>query len=345
MQRQLREESDYDQLADDVPTSAHIADAEQNKGFSNHFVFVIQVKLKGGGRYFIFRRYRQFYSLQSKLQGKFSPENNQNFNTCILPTLPGKVYAGNKQQIAEKRIPELNIYMKKLLCLPVWILLDEDLRMFFYQTPYDCEQIPRSLRRLRPPTRKVISKIAKEDLSGKAEIPRAEVLYDFTGANDLELTFIVGDIIYLLGRVNEEWLEGTLYNCTGIFPKSFVRIIKDLPQGHLNPNEEESTVPQRLQCIYHDVNCCEIRNISLEDVQLEYTDILSLMRTEFGKEDIALNYCDPDGDMVRIMDNMDVELMVLEAKGAPSMIKQPDFVPWELHVTRKNDLSVYNTTP
>ncbi|XP_067830657.1 neutrophil cytosol factor 4 isoform X3 [Heptranchias perlo] len=288
MQRQLREESDYDQLADDVPTSAHIADAEQNKGFSNHFVFVIQVKLKGGGRYFIFRRYRQFYSLQSKLQGKFSPENNQNFNTCILPTLPGKVYAGNKQQIAEKRIPELNIYMK--------------------------------------------------------------VLYDFTGANDLELTFIVGDIIYLLGRVNEEWLEGTLYNCTGIFPKSFVRIIKDLPQGHLNPNEEESTVPQRLQCIYHDVNCCEIRNISLEDVQLEYTDILSLMRyylhrTEFGKEDIALNYCDPDGDMVRIMDNMDVELMVLEAKGAPSMIKQPDFVPWELHVTRKNDLSVYNTTP
>ncbi|XP_067875675.1 neutrophil cytosol factor 4 isoform X2 [Heterodontus francisci] len=207
MQRQLREQSDYDQLPDDVPISAYIADAEQSKGFSSHVVFTIQVKQKGGARYFIFRRYRQFYRLQAKLLEKFSPDSHKNPNTCNLPMLPGKVYIGNKQEIAEKRIPELNIYMKKLLDLPAWILLDEDLRIFFYQTPEDSERIPLALRRLRPPTRKVKSQIGKEDVNGKAEAAQAEALYDFTGADDLDLTFKAGDIIYLLKRVNDEWLE------------------------------------------------------------------------------------------------------------------------------------------
>ncbi|XP_069765601.1 neutrophil cytosol factor 4 isoform X1 [Narcine bancroftii] len=155
MHQQLRGESDYEQLPDDVPMSAHIADVEQNKGIPTFCLFVIQVKLKGGRRYLIFRRYRQFHRLQCRLKEKLDPENNRNFNTCILPELPGKVYLGNKQGIAEKRIPELNLYLKKLLALPAWILLDEDLRIFFYQTTEDCEQVPKSLRRLRPHTRKI----------------------------------------------------------------------------------------------------------------------------------------------------------------------------------------------
>ncbi|XP_078387752.1 neutrophil cytosol factor 4 [Cetorhinus maximus] len=344
MQRQLREESDYDQLPGDVPISGHIADAEQSKGFSSHFVFTIQVKQKGGGRYFIFRRYRQFHNLQVKLQEKFSPENYKNSYTCDLPTLPGKVYIGNKQDIAEKRIPELNSYIKKLLELPVWVLLDEDLRMFFHQTLEDSERVPRSLRRLRPITRKVKSQKEKEHVNAKSEVPQAEALYDFTGANDFELTFKAGDIIYLLKRVNNDWLEGILNNDTGIFPKLFVRIIKDLTEETHGVNER-LTGAHQLQCVYHDIHCCEIRNVTLKDgvpAQLEYTELLSLMRNEFGKEAIALNYRDPEGDMVRIIDNMDVELMALEAKDH-SKIRRPDFAPWELHVTRKDDLSVYNT--
>lgn len=33
--------------------------------------------------------------------------------------------------------------------------MDEDVRIFFYQSPYDSEQVPQALRRLRPRTRKV----------------------------------------------------------------------------------------------------------------------------------------------------------------------------------------------
>ncbi|XP_059810179.1 neutrophil cytosol factor 4 isoform X3 [Hypanus sabinus] len=283
MHRQLRGESDYEQLPDDVPVSAHVADVQPGKGISGYFLFVIQVKMKGGGRYFIFRRYRQFHNLQSKLKMKFSPENNKSYNTCVLPELPGKVYLGNKQEIAEKRIPELNMYMK--------------------------------------------------------------ALYNFTGENDLELTFKAGDIIYLLNKVNEQWLEGIHCGNTGIFPKSFVRIINDLLEEVPATYKEESSAVHQLRCVYHDDYCCEIRDIYLRSgisLQPEYTFLLSLMRTKFANEAIALNYRDPEGDLVRITDNMDVELMALEAEEKPRVTK-PDFAPWQLHVTRKDDLSVYNT--
>ncbi|XP_048376945.1 neutrophil cytosol factor 4 [Stegostoma tigrinum] len=342
MQRQLRDESDYDQLPDDVPVSAHIADAEQSKGFSSHIVYTIQVKQKGGGKYFIFRRYRQFHTLQAKLQEKLGPDNSF---ICDLPPLPGKVFIGHKQEIAEKRIPDLNIYMKKLLELPAWILLDEDVRLFFHQTAEDSERVPRSLRRLRPSTRKIKSQTEKKDLSEKSGAPQAEALYDFTGDNDLELTFKTGDIIYLLKRVNNDWLEGMLNSCTGIFPQSFVRIIKDLSEG--TDLKKRLSDAHRFRCVYHDIECSKIRDVTLKNgipVQPDYTELLSLMRAEFGNNAIALNYRDLEGDMVRILDDMDVELMVLEAKGR-LWIRKPDFAPWELHVTRKDDLSVYNTNP
>ncbi|XP_048473313.1 neutrophil cytosol factor 4 [Rhincodon typus] len=310
MQRQLREESDYDQLPDDVPVSAHIADAEQSKGFSSHIVSLLRnVNLPA----------------PLMLPGRLCSSRTTLCNMCRRQDdfAKGKVFIGHKQEIAEKRIPDLNIYMKKLLKLPAWILLDEDVRLFFHQTAEDSEQIPRSLRRLRPSTRKIKSQTEKEDLSEKSGAPQAEALYDFTGDNDLELTFKTGDIIYLLKRVNDDWLEGMLNNCTGIFPQSFVRIIKDLSEG--TDSKKRLTDAHRFRCVYHDIQCSKIR-------------------AEFGNKAITLNYRDLEGDMVRILDDMDVELMVLEAKGR-SWIRKPDFAPWELHVTRKDDLSVYNTNP
>ena len=44
---------------------------------------------------------------------------------------------------------------QRLLGLPTWLLLDDDLRIFFYQTDQDSQHLPHNLRRLRPPTRKV----------------------------------------------------------------------------------------------------------------------------------------------------------------------------------------------
>lgn len=54
--------------------------------------FVIEVKTKGGSKYFIYRRYREFFSLHQNLESKYSPENAEKpgSNSCPLPPLPGE---------------------------------------------------------------------------------------------------------------------------------------------------------------------------------------------------------------------------------------------------------------
>lgn len=49
------------------------------------------MKTKGGSKYLIYRRYRQFYALQSKLEERYGPESKTSPFTCQLPTLPGRL--------------------------------------------------------------------------------------------------------------------------------------------------------------------------------------------------------------------------------------------------------------
>lgn len=49
----------------------------------------------------------------------------------------------------------LSHFTQNLLSLPVCVLMDPDVRIFFYQSAYDAEQVPQALRRLRPRTRKM----------------------------------------------------------------------------------------------------------------------------------------------------------------------------------------------
>ncbi|ELR62436.1 Neutrophil cytosol factor 4 [Bos mutus] len=329
--------SDFDQLPDDIAISANIADIEEKRGFTSHFVFVIEVKTKGGSKYLIYRRYRQFYALQSKLEERFGQESKTSPLTCILPTLPAKVYVGVKQEIAEMRIPALNAYMKHLLSLPIWVLMDEDVRIFFYQSSYDAEQVPQALRRLRPRTRRVKSESPQAAGIDRMAAPRAEALFDFTGNSKHELNFKVGDVIFLLSRINKDWLEGTVRGTTGIFPVSFVKILKDFPE------EEDPT--NWLRCYYYEDTISTIKDIAVEEDLSStplFKDLLELMRREFQREDIALNYRDAEGDLVRLLSDEDVKLMVKRARGLPS---QKRLFPWKLHVTQEDNYKVYNTVP
>ncbi|XP_059189013.1 neutrophil cytosol factor 4 [Centropristis striata] len=342
--QQLRDESDFDQLPHNIPISATIADIEEKKGFIDYFMFVVEVKTKGGSKYFIYRRYREFFNLHQILESRYSPENPERPgpNTCKLPTLPGKVFIGNKREIAESRIPELNTYMKRLLGLPTWLLLDEALRMFFYQTDLDSQHQPRALRRLRPPTRKVKTVKPKMDLFSS---PRAEVIFDFRGNGKAELNLKKGEVIFLLQRVNADWLEGTVNNQTGIFPQSFVKIIKPLPDSDL---EGDSGGPAYscLHCFLLTPSGVQTRDVCVQEdltIQPTHKDLLSRMRNVFKVDDIALNYRDPEGDLIRILDDEDVQQMIREGRGQQGKDKRPvNQFPWELYVTLASDLSVYN---
>uniref|UniRef100_A0AAX7V7I7 Neutrophil cytosol factor 4 n=1 Tax=Astatotilapia calliptera TaxID=8154 RepID=A0AAX7V7I7_ASTCA len=326
--QQLRDQSDFDQLPLNIPISATIADIEEIKGFIDYFRFVIEVKTKGESKYLIYRRYREFFNLHQILEARYSSENLAKLgpNTCILPPLPGKIFLGNKKEIAESRIPELNTYMKRLLGLPTWVLLDEALRMFFYQTEQDSEHQPRALRRLRPNTRKA--------------------MFDFRGNSKAELNLKKGEVIFLLRRVNVDWLEGTVNNQTGIFPETFVKIIKPLPESD-SEGESGGHTYSCLRCFLLTPSGVDTRDVCVQEdlsIQPSYKDLLSRMRNVFKVDDIALNYRDPDGDLIRILDDEDVQLMIKEGRRQQDKVKRPvNQFPWELHVTTTSDLSVYNT--
>lgn len=67
-------------------------------------------------------------------------------------------------------------------------------------------------------------------------------------------------------------------------------------------------------------------------------------RNVFKEDDVALNYRDPEGDLVRILDDEDVLLMIKESRGQQGKVDRPvNQFPWELHVTLAWDFSVYNT--
>ncbi|KAM9857533.1 neutrophil cytosol factor 4 [Aulostomus maculatus] len=342
--QQLRDESDFDQLPDNIPTSATIADIEEKKGFIDYFMFVIGVKTKGGSKYLIYRRYREFFNLHQVLESRYSPEDpdRPDPNTCVLPVLPGKIFIGNKKEIAESRIPELNTYMKRLLGMPTWLVLDEALRMFFYQTEQDCQHQPQALRRLRPPTRRVKTVKPKTDLFSS---PRAEAMFDFRGSGKAELNLKRGELIFLLRRVNADWLEGTVNNQTGIFPESFVKIIKPLPENDSEGEGGRHTY-SCLRCYLLTASGVDTRDVCVEEdltIQPTYKDLLSRMRNVFQVDDIALNYRDPEGDLIRILDDEDVQLMIRESRGLQVKVKRPvNQFPWELHVTMTSDISVYN---
>ena len=50
-------------------------------------------------------------------------------------------------------------------------------------------------------------------------------VYPFNGRSQEDLTFDAGDKIKVLGRVNSDWLRGSLNGQEGIFPQAYV----DLP--------------------------------------------------------------------------------------------------------------------
>ncbi len=53
--------------------------------------------------------------------------------------------------------------------------------------------------------------------------------FDYDGEEDGDLSFSCDDVIQLVSRRGDEWLEGELGGRKGIFPVSFVDIIEDLP--------------------------------------------------------------------------------------------------------------------
>lgn len=63
------------------------------------------MKTKGGSKYLIYRRYRQFHALQSKLEERYGPESKISPFTCKLPILPGRLLVPCPGQSCASALP------------------------------------------------------------------------------------------------------------------------------------------------------------------------------------------------------------------------------------------------
>lgn len=61
-----------------------------------------------------------------------------------------------------------------------------------------------------------------------AKTGRAEVIADFSAAQEGDLALCTGDKVVLLERVDDDWLKGECNGKSGIFPRNFVNIIEEL---------------------------------------------------------------------------------------------------------------------
>ncbi|KAJ3213053.1 hypothetical protein HDU67_003437 [Dinochytrium kinnereticum] len=75
---------------------------------------------------------------------------------------------------------------------------------------------------------------------------------DYSSKEDGDLQFVTGDVIEILGEVDENWLSGSLKGKIGIFPKKFTEIKPNhtAPQGpppHISPVPISSSGPSSSQ--------------------------------------------------------------------------------------------------
>ncbi|XP_071795699.1 dynamin-binding protein-like isoform X1 [Asterias amurensis] len=78
------------------------------------------------------------------------------------------------------------------------------------------------------------------DSSSIGETPWARALFPFAAENPGEISFIDGDRITLLRKIDDNWLEGEIGGSSGIFPSNYVQIQVDVPEGYVPPQKKQT---------------------------------------------------------------------------------------------------------
>ena len=83
-----------------LPQRVEIVDCEKRRGTSRFYAYVIEVTRKDKSKYYIFRRYRQFDKVCTRLEERFPIEaGSLRASDRTLPTLPGNFEHSTKLSI------------------------------------------------------------------------------------------------------------------------------------------------------------------------------------------------------------------------------------------------------
>ncbi|XP_006813665.1 neutrophil cytosol factor 4-like [Saccoglossus kowalevskii] len=364
-------------LRKDTIVSAVIFDLEKRRylhlaNLTKYYVYFIEVTLKSGKTYLIVRRYSQFDDLEKNLDDRFPLEAGKlTSGVRKLPSLPGKIYLKRSaiREVADLRIPDLNSYLKKLinmssrisksdlvlnfLCLwssdidtPIikgadgkvkYVAASEKARLMAQQSKGNKAPEIKPKRPLM--VRGSSTDLKPQTLTG----PRVQALHDFKAESSDQLSFKKGDMIALVCRVDDNWLEGSLYGKIGIIPVPFVNIIEDVIDGGWEDEWDDDNPTSVIRCHYDGA----IRDIDVDPKLAEmptYQELLDTVRKSLSSSNIVLNYRDIEGDLILLKDQEDIDLL-LEVASLHPQLAISGYVPWELHITMSGDCSQYNTDP
>ena len=110
--------------------------------------------------------------------------------------------------------------------------------------------------------------VKKKHIPPPAE--KARAIFDFTPNSERELAFSAGDIITLTRTVDDNWLEGTVDDRSGIVPINYVELVTDEPA--VPPPSEFAENPPCVKALYRFVPESE------RELAFEEDDVISLTR-------------------------------------------------------------------
>ena len=132
------------------------------------------------------------------------------------------------------------------------------------------------------------------------ECPHAIALHNYVASRESELSFECGDMIQLLRDIGNGFLEGSCNGCKGVFPTSFVAVIKPL-------TEFTEVVPDVSQ------NIIDSRKIKQEITQEVKRTRLKAIYDYKSNIDADLNFS--KGEIIIFLEIVDDDWMKGELKG------------------------------
>lgn len=100
--------------------SATVASVVERNQSNSRYAFEMNINWSNGGKSTCVKSYNEFFEVHCKLLDAFPDDAGKTkTNPRIIPFLPGKkIFRRSTKQLAQERLPQLDMYMKALVALP-----------------------------------------------------------------------------------------------------------------------------------------------------------------------------------------------------------------------------------
>ncbi|XP_052077252.1 SH3 domain-containing protein 19-like isoform X2 [Mytilus californianus] len=129
-------------------------------------------------------------------------------------------------------------------------------------------------------------------------VPHGQAIHDYDGANPDDLSFKADDIVILHKRIDESWLYGQVGEARGMFPQSFIHILRPF-DGEVTP------LPSPLTNKTSDSDSSPATSVK-EKSDMIKTGPRCVARFDFDGEG-AEDLCFEEGDYIQLIERVDSE--------------------------------------